>query len=68
MSLDQEKELTKSDSTETEVKENRDQKLSLVLTKKEKEEIRQKAKKGDRSLTNFIIKFLYDHGALTSEK
>jgi len=41
---------------------------NYILTKKEKEEIRQKAKKGDRSLTNFIIKFLYDHGALTSEK
>ena len=48
-------------------KEIRDQKITLVLTKKEKEEIAKKAKADDRSQTQFLIKFLYNHGALTRQ-
>ena len=45
-------------------KELRNQKLTLVLTKKEKLQIQEKAELDGRSQTQFIIKFLYDKGIL----
>ena len=43
-------------------KEIRDQRLTLVLTKSEKDMIKLKADAEDRSQTKYLIKFLSDHG------
>ena len=57
--------LGKTHAPEKLEKEIRDQKITLVLTKKEKDEIVKKAQDDDRSQTQFLIKFLYTYGALT---
>jgi hypothetical protein len=57
--------LGKTHAPKKDEKEIRNQKTTLVLTKSEKEEIAKKAKDDGRSQTQFLIKFLYDHGALT---
>ncbi len=57
--------LGKTHAPKKDEKEIRNQKTTLVLTKREKEEIANKAKDDGRSQTQFLIKFLYDHGALT---
>jgi len=45
-------------------KEKRDQKITLVLTKTEKEQIQTLADEDNRSLTQFLIKKLYEFGIL----
>ena len=48
-------------------KEIRDQRLTLVLTKSEKDMIELKADAESRSQTKYLIKFLYDHGLFKKE-
>jgi len=49
-----------SNSKDTKTKEKRDKKLTLVLTKTEKEQIEKLAEEDNRSLTQFLIKKLYE--------
>ena len=48
-------------------KEIRDQRLTLVLTKSEKDMIELKADAEGRSQTKYLIKFLSDHGLFKKE-
>jgi len=46
------------------VKETRNQKLTLVLTKTEKAQLAAQAEADGRSQTQYLIKVLYDNGVL----